>query len=1141
MIQNQFQLLRTPRFLPLFITQFLGAFNDNVFKNALVILITYVAAEKAGLNPQLMVTAAAGVFILPFFLFSATAGQLADKHEKVSLIRIIKFIEILLMAGAVYGFYSESTSFLLVILFLMGTQSTFFGPIKYGILPEKLKEEELISGNALIEAGTFVAILVGTIIGGLLILSSFGVGLVSFLIIFVAIGGWISSFFIPTGLAADPSLRVDHNIFRETWKIVNYTRNHRDVFLSILGISWFWLVGATFLAQFPTYGKDIIGGNEQVVTLFLTIFTVGIGIGSLLCNKLLRGEIVATYVPLGILGMTLFTVDLYFASKYTFTSAPGELIGVFSFLSHLTSWRILGDLFLISICSGIYIVPLYAIMQARTELSHRSRTVASNNILNALFMVVSALGTSLMLIMDFSVTQVFLTIAFLNGFVAIYICKLLPTALIKTVFQWIFKTFYKIEIQGWENYKKVEKEKVVIVANHLSFLDPPLIASFISETLVFAVNTQIARNKWLIPFLRMAETFALDPTNPLATRTLIEKIKDGKKVVIFPEGRITVTGSLMKVYEGPGMVADKSGAKILPIRIDGAQYSPFSRMKGKVRIRLFPKITISFLEPQTFKLPENLKGKQRRQMAGSQLYDLMVKMIFQSSKVNQTLFESLLEAKSIHGSRHLIIEDTDRNPMSYFQVVLKSFVLGKIVSKISKPGEYLGILLPNSLGVIILFFSMQAFGRVPALLNFSVGKRNLLSACKTAQLKIVFTSRRFIELGKLEELEKAIKDNDIRLIYLEDLAKEIKITTKLSGLLGSLFPNIFYNFSDKIKDPEKPSVILFTSGSEGVPKGVVLSHLNIQANRCQASSRVDFGPSDIVFNALPIFHSFGLTGGTLLPILEGVKSFHYPSPLHYRIIPELCYDVDATIMFGTDTFLNGYSRYSHPYNFYSLRYVFAGAEKLKDETRRVWQDKFGIRILEGYGATETAPILSLNTKMHYKAGTVGRLLPDINFKLQEVPGIENGGRLLVSGPNIMLGYLLHDRPGQLIPPPDGWYDTGDIVNVDDEGFITIKGRVKRFAKIGGEMVSLTAVENNISQLWPGFPHAVVSIPDEKKGEQLILMTEYKEATREPIISHTQENGLGEINIPKTIKVVDKLPVLATGKIDYVQIQEMVEN
>ncbi len=1141
MIQNQFQLFRTPRFLPLFITQFLGAFNDNVFKNALVILITYVAAEKAELNSQLMVTAAAGVFILPFFLFSATAGQLADKHEKVSLIRIIKFIEILLMAGAVYGFYSQSTSFLLVILFLMGAQSTFFGPIKYGILPEKLKEDELISGNALIEAGTFVAILVGTIIGGLLILSSFGVGLVSFLVIFVAIGGWVSSFFIPTGLAADPSLKVDHNIFRETWKIVNYTRNHRDVFLSILGISWFWLVGATFLAQFPTYGKEIIGGNEQVVTLFLTVFTVGIGIGSLLCNKLLRGEIVATYVPLGILGMTLFTVDLYFASKYTFTSAPGELIGVFSFLSHLTSWRILGDLFLISICSGIYIVPLYAIMQARTELSHRSRTVASNNILNALFMVVSAIGTSIMFIMNYSVTQVFLTVAFLNGFVAIYICRLLPTALIKTIFQWIFKTFYKVEIKGWENYKKVEKDKLVIVANHLSFLDPPLIASFISETLVFAVNTQIARNKWLKPFLRMAETFALDPTNPLATRTLIEKIRDGKKVVIFPEGRITVTGSLMKVYEGPGMVADKSGAKILPIRIDGAQYSPFSRMKGKVRIRLFPKVTISFLEPQTFKLPENVKGKQRRQMAGSQLYDLMVKMIFQSSKVNQTLFESLIEAKSIHGSRHLIIEDTDRKPLSYFQVILKSFVLGQIVSKLSKPCENLGILLPNSLGVIILFFSMQAFGRVPALLNFSVGKRNLLSACKTSQLKTVFTSRRFIELGKLEELEKTIIENDIQLIYLEDLAKQIKITTKLIGLLGSILPNTFYNFTDKIKDPGKPSVILFTSGSEGVPKGVVLSHLNIQANRCQASSRVDFGPSDIVFNALPIFHSFGLTGGTLLPILEGVKSFHYPSPLHYRIIPELCYDVDATIMFGTDTFLNGYSRYSHPYNFYSLRYVFAGAEKLKDETRRIWQDKFGIRILEGYGATETAPILSLNTKMHYKAGSVGRLLPDINFKLQEVPGIEEGGRLLVSGPNIMLGYLLHDKPGQLIPPANGWYDTGDIVDIDDEGFITIKGRAKRFAKIGGEMVSLTAVENNISKLWPDSPHAVVSIPDEKKGEQLVLVTEYKEATRESIIAHTQENGLGELNIPKKIMIVDKLPVLTTGKTDYVSIQEMVVN
>ena len=406
MQHNEFDLLKTRRFLPLFITQFLGAFNDNVFKNALVILITYVVAEKAGFSPQIMVTAAAGIFILPFFLFSATAGQLADKYEKAFLIRIIKLVEILLMIGAAIGFYLESIWMLMTILFLMGTQSTFFGPIKYGILPEKIEEDELIGGNGLIEAGTFISILAGTIVGTLLIRAENGILIISGTVILISILGWVSSFYIPEGQPAAPKLKVDYNFLRETWDIVSHAKQNREIFLSILGISWFWLVGATFLAQFPTYSKDIIGGNEQVVTLFLSVFTIGVGIGSLLCNKLLKGEVEATFVPLGIIGVTVFTVDLYFASQHMFSHEVGELISAGAFLSHLSSWRILGDMFMISVCSGIYIVPLYAIIQARSEPNYRSRTIASNNILNALFMVISAIGTVFMLKVGFDVNQV---------------------------------------------------------------------------------------------------------------------------------------------------------------------------------------------------------------------------------------------------------------------------------------------------------------------------------------------------------------------------------------------------------------------------------------------------------------------------------------------------------------------------------------------------------------------------------------------------------------------------------------------------------------------------------------------------------------------------------------------------------------
>ena len=961
------------------------------------------------------------------------------------------------------------------------------------------------------------------------------------MVILISILGWVSSFYIPKGQAASPQLKVDYNFLRETWVIVSHAKQNREIFLSILGISWFWLVGATFLAQFPTYAKDIIGGNEQLVTLFLSVFTIGVGIGSLLCNQLLKGEVEATFVPLAIIGVTLFTVDLYFASQYIFTNGSSELIGATAFLSHISSWRILGDLFMISVCSGIYIVPLYAIIQVRSEPNYRSRIIASNNILNALFMVVSAIGTVVMLSMSFNVNQVFLTIALLNAVVAVYACQLLPAALLRSILYWIFNTCYKVEVKGMENFKAIQSEKVIIVANHLSYLDAALLATYFPSKLTFAINTQVAQHWMVKPFLKLMETFPLDPTNPMAAKSLIESIKNKNHVVIFPEGRITVTGSLMKVYEGSGMIADKSDAHILPVRIDGAQHTPFSRLKGNIRTRWFPKITLTILEPKKFDIPEDLKGGARRSMAGSQLSDIMTLMMFQASNYRQPLFQSLLDAKVTHGASHVIAEDIQRTPITYKGLITKCFVLGKTISDITRPGEHVGVLLPNMVSTMVTFFAMHAYGRVPAMLNFSVGKRNMLSACETAQIKTVFTSRKFIETAKMEETVQALEEAGVQVIYLEDFAKKISLLDKAVGFLAGFFPQTYYSKVCQNKNPDSPAFVLFTSGSEGTPKGVVLSHANILANSYQIGARIDLSPNDVVFNALPVFHSFGLTGGTLFPILSGAKVFFYPSPLHYRIIPELSYDANATIMFGTDTFLSGYAHYGHPYDFYSLRYVFAGAEKLKEETRKLWSEKFGVRIFEGYGATETAPILSVNTPMQSKPGTVGRLVPGIRYKLREVPGIKEGGRLDVSGPNVMLGYLLSTDPGVLVPPEDGWYDTGDIVDIDDEGYISIIGRAKRFAKVGGEMISLTAIEGFLAQLWPNHAHAIVAIPDDKKGEQLILLTENKEAQRQEIIEYARKQGLSELGLPKTIIYVDQVPVLGTGKTDYLTAQEIVAN
>ncbi len=1124
---NQFDLLRRRRFAPLFVTQFLGAMNDNLFKQALIVLIVFRLAQQIDINGQILVTLAAGIFIAPFFLFSATAGQLADKLDKARAIRWIKAGEIVIMSLAGMGFLIGDAYFLLGVLFLMGTQSAFFGPLKYGILPDHLAPDELIGGNGLIEGATFIAILIGTMAGGLIILTGSGTEVVSITVLGLAGLGWLASGFIPAAPSAAPDLRINPNFLGEAWNIVRFASATRSVFLSILGISWFWLVGATFLAQFPAFTKDLLGADETVVTLFMGIFSVGIAIGSLLCNRLLKNRISAKYVPFGALGLSLFTADLYFATR-GLGATGGALIGAGAFIGELGNWRIMGDLLAISICGGLYSVPLYAILQNDSQAGHKSRTIAANNILNALFMVVGALGASVLLGAGARIPELFGLLAILNAGVALYITRLLPDAVIKAAFAFVLKLLYRVKVRGLENYAKAGP-RAVIVVNHVSFLDALLLAVFLPVKPIFAIDTLIAGRWWMAPFRPLVHLFPMDPGNPMAIKSLIRRVQADAHCVIFPEGRITVTGGLMKIHEGPGMIADKSDAMLVPVRIEGAQYTIFSRLRGKLRRRPFPKITLSILEPRKFRIPDGLVGRKRRQIAGLHLYDVMSEMMLETCDKGRTLFEALLDARKIHGGAHPAIEDMEREPLSYARLIRAALVLGRCLARLTGRGEYVGVLLPNSTAAAATFFALQAQGRVPAMLNFSTGDANMLSALEAGPITRVLTSRRFIEAAKLGATVEALGQK-ASIHYLEDLRDEISLGDKLQGLIASLWPGRAARNSGA--GPDDAAVVLFTSGSEGTPKGVVLSHRNLLANRYQLGARIDFNPTDIVFNALPIFHSFGLTGGLLLPILSGVKTFLYPSPLHYRIVPALVYDSSATIMFGTDTFLAGYGRLAHAYDFYSLRYIFAGAERVRDETRRSYADKFGIRILEGYGTTETAPVLAANTPMHCRAGTVGRFLPGITHRLEPVEGIERGGRLVVAGPNVMKGYLRASAPGVLDPPVGGLYDTGDIVALDDEGYVTILGRAKRFAKIAGEMVSLSAIEAAAARLWPENLHAVISLPDARKGEQLVLFTERAGASPQEFHAHARAAGIAEIMVPKTVRVLDAIPLLGTGKVDY---------
>ena len=1118
-------LLTSRRFAPLFVTQFFGAFNDNLLKSALGIFATFRLAEQTGMEASTLVMIAGAVFITPFFLFSGASGTLADRVDKASIVRVVKLVEIAILGLGAWGLHRQNIPLLLVAVFLLGTHSTVFGPIKYALLPQHLHDDELVAGNALIEAGTFLAILLGTIAGGSLVLVNRGVLIVGVVGMMFAAVGWLAARRIPPAPPQAANELPRPRLLHDSLAVLQYSTRRPALWLPILAISWFWLFGATVVSGLPLLVKNVLFANEQVVTLTLALFAIGVGVGSVVAERLLHGDVSARHVPIAAVGMGVFAIDIHSAAFGRPPSA--DLAGITQFLGTSANWRVLFDLTGLAIAGGLFCVPLYALLQHETEPQYRARVIAANNIVNALAMAAGAIASALLLARGLTMDALFAVCGIATVLVAVVAAWILRQAIAKMLVRTILRLLYRVEVEGLE-HARAALPRAVMAANHASFLDGLLLGAFLPGDPIFAIDTYIARKWWARPFLLFVNALPIDPTNPLSIRAMIRAVERGSSCIIFPEGRITTTGALMKVYDGPAVIAERTGALLVPIRIDGVEFTPFSRLRGKVRTRLFPKIHLRVLPARRLPPVDGMTGRARRTALRRALGDEMVRTTFAAAQLDMTLFDALVDARRRHGGGHVVADDMDQSPMTYRGAITASYALGAAIARRTRTGERVGVLLPTSRGALVTFFALQATRRVPAMLNFSTGPAAVRAACDAAEISLVLTSRRFVERAKLEPLMVALQAGRT-VVYLEDVRQEITSMSRIGAVIRSMVARP----QRDAPRADDPAVVLFTSGSEGTPKGVVLSHRNLLANRYQLASVIDVSPTDVVLNALPVFHSFGLTGGLLLPLLAGARTFLYPSPLHYRVVPELAYGINATILFGTDTFLAGYARVADNYDFYSVRYVFAGAERVKPETRRVWFERFGIRILEGYGATETAPAIAVNTPMHFKAGTVGRLLPGIEHRLEPVPGIDAGGRLFVRGPNVMLGYLRAETPGVIDPPPDRWYDTGDIVEFDADGFMTIRGRAKRFAKIAGEMVPLGAVEDFVSTVWPHASHAVVAVPDPKRGEQLVLVTDCESASRAALGTAARTAGLPELFVPRTITHVPQVPLLATGKIDYV--------
>ncbi|MDR2404768.1 MAG: AMP-binding protein [Deltaproteobacteria bacterium] len=669
----------------------------------------------------------------------------------------------------------------------------------------------------------------------------------------------------------------------------------------------------------------------------------------------------------------------------------------------------------------------------------------------------------------------------------------------------------------------------IIVSNRTSLLDAALISLVSPHKLTIVMDEEWAKSYWVRVLGKYAKILPVRLDKALAQQGVKQALENGERLLLFPEFVPTRAQSITEVSDEAGRFVVDSGLPIILVNLDGPQYTRFGAARKLVHNlpKKYP-VKVSFFPPKKLDFPnrkfDNLSDYLRR--SGDALYFALKESRFLAKDYHKNLWNALEEAASRYGRCRLIAEDYNRSPMSYRSLISKAKLMSTRLETITSRSENVGIMLPNSLDMATTLFALWSQGRVPVMLNYTQGHQLLNYAINTASIKTVISSKGF---AKEFNLEEAISQLKVDVVYIEDF--HFSFGDKVAAFLRSSAP----------APPSSPAAIFFTSGSEGKPKGVVHSHESLLSNDYQMTCHLEYSEDDVFFDPMPMFHTIGLNMLFLAPVLLGMYSFLYISPLHTHRIPKLIYELSATMVVGSDTFANAWAREAHPRDLSTLRIFLAGSDHIKEKTHELYFKKFGLRLYEGYGVTEAAPVIAVSTQMHFKEGPCGRFIPGLEYKLEPVPGLDKGGVLHIKGPNVMVGYLSPDKPGQIESPPDRFHNTGDIVEVDDDGYVWIRGRYKRFAKIGGEMVSLVAVEEVINQLWPGRPQAVMSVEDEHKGERLVLVSQEPTVDVIKLREGIREAGLPEIAVPRQFVCLEKIPLNPVGKLDFVKLQQELDH